>query len=197
MTSRTLASSCGSAENLKDSVRQGCSPHSRHTLATFTFDRPSSAASSRDDQCVTPSRVGGGSSVASTTATSSVVRGLPGLGRSSRPPMPSAACRRFHAITVGLDTPARRTISLVPSPSPASSSQVVLAVPPGVGRSAVLEEFQAVAEGDAGPVALVAAVDGDLPPGRATDSLPDYRRMAPGGIGWPWCMIGFVMTLPG
>ena len=122
MTSRTLASSCGSVENLNDSVRQGCSPYSRHTLATFTFDRPSSAASSRLDQCVTPSRCGGGSKVASTMATSSVVRGLPGRGRSSSPPVPSAAYRFFHKITVGLDTPVRRAISFVPIPSPASST---------------------------------------------------------------------------
>ena len=122
MTSRTLASSCGSVENLKLSVRHGCSPHSRHTSATLTLEMPSSAASSRDDQCVTPSRFGGGSSVASTMATSSVVRGLPGLGRSSSPPVPSAAYRFFHKITVGLDTPVRRAISFVPIPSPASST---------------------------------------------------------------------------
>ena len=69
-----------------------------------------------------PSRLGGGSSVASTTATSSMTRGLPGFGRSSSPPIPSAAYRFFHVITVGLDAPVRRTISLVPSPSPASST---------------------------------------------------------------------------
>jgi hypothetical protein len=46
---------------------------------------------SRDDQCVTPSRSGSGSRVASTMATSSVTRGLPGLDRSASPPIPSAA----------------------------------------------------------------------------------------------------------
>ena len=122
MTSRTLASSSGSVENWKLSARHGCSPHSRHTSATLTLEMPSSAASSRDDQCVTPSRLGGGSSVASTIATSSMTRGLPGFGRSSSPPAPSAAYRFFHMITVGLDTPVRRTISFVPSPSPASST---------------------------------------------------------------------------
>jgi hypothetical protein len=50
------------------------------------------------------------------------------------------------------------------------SQVVLLAVPPGWGRSAVLEEFRAVAEGDAGPVALVAAVDGDLPSGRTVQA---------------------------
>ena len=83
---------------------------------------PSSAASSRDDQCVTPSRSGGGSRVASTIATSSVHRARPGFGRSSSPPVPSAAYRFFHKITVGLDTPVRRTISFVPIPSAASST---------------------------------------------------------------------------
>ena len=122
MTSRTFASSCGSVENLNVSARHGCSPYSRHTSATLTLDRPSSAASSRDDQCVTPSRSGGGSSVRSTIATSSIVRGLPGFGRSSSPPIPSAAYRLFHAITVGFDTPVRRTISFVPTPSAASST---------------------------------------------------------------------------
>ncbi len=118
MTSRTFASSCESVENLKLPARHGCNPYSRHTLATLTLDRPSSAASSRPGQRVTPSRCGGGSKVRNTTATSSVVRGLPGFGRSSSPPTPSTAYRRFHAITVGLDTPVRRTISLVPSPPP-------------------------------------------------------------------------------
>ena len=55
-------------------------------------------------------------------ATSSVVRGLPGLGRSSSPPVPSAAYRFYCKITVGLDTPVRRAISFVPIPSPASST---------------------------------------------------------------------------
>ena len=55
-------------------------------------------------------------------ATSSVVRGLPGRGRSSSPPVPSAAYRFFHKITVGLDTPVRRAISFVPIPLPASST---------------------------------------------------------------------------
>ena len=50
------------------------------------------------------------------------------------------------------------------------SQVVLLAVPPGWGRSAVLEKFRALAEGDAGPVALAAAVDGNLPPGRAVQA---------------------------
>ena len=50
-------------------------------------------------------------------------------------------------------------------------SQVVLvAVPPGWGRSAVLREFAAIAGGDDGPVTLVAEISGDLPPGRAVQA---------------------------
>jgi len=76
-------------ENLNVWDRHGCNPYSRQTAATLTLDRPSSRASSRLDQCVTPSRSGGGSKVASTIATSSVVRGLPAFGRSASPPIPS------------------------------------------------------------------------------------------------------------
>ncbi len=122
MTSRTLASSSGSVENLNVSTRHGCNPHSRHTWATLTLLTPSSFASRREDQCVTPSRAGGASNVRSTISVSSIVRGRPGFGRSASPPMPSAAYRFFHAITVGLDTPTRLAISFVPTPSAASST---------------------------------------------------------------------------
>ena len=94
----------------------------RQIRATQTLEMPSWAASSRLDQCVTPSFSGGGSSVASTTATSSTCAGRPGFGRSSRPAIPSAAYRFFHAITVGFDTPVPFTISFVPAPSAASST---------------------------------------------------------------------------
>jgi hypothetical protein len=50
-------------------------------------------------------------------------------------------------------------------------SQVVLvAVPPGWGRSAVLQHFAAAAGGDDGPVTLVVTIAGDLPPGRAVQA---------------------------
>ena len=101
-------------ENLKLSRRHGCSPHLRQIAATHTLEMPNCSPSSRLDQCVTPSDAGGGSSVASTTATSSTWAGRPGFGRSSRPAIPPAAYRFFHAITVGLDTPTRDTISFVP-----------------------------------------------------------------------------------
>ena len=90
-TSRTLASNSGSVENLNVSTRHGCRPHLFQILPTHTCEIPSSAPNSREDQCVTPSRSGGDSSVADTTATSSTTRRRPGFGRSCRPPMPSAA----------------------------------------------------------------------------------------------------------
>ena len=90
-TSRTLASSSGSVENLNVSAFHGCSPHRRQILPIQTCEIPSSAPSSRDDQCVTPSRSGGASSVASTTATSSITGGRPALGMSCSPAIPSAA----------------------------------------------------------------------------------------------------------
>ena len=117
-----VGSSCGSVENLNVSRRHGCNPHLRQILATHTFEIPSCSANSRLDQCVTPSRSGGGSSVASTTATSSTVFGRPGFGRSSRPASPSAAYRFFHPITVGLDAPVRVAISFVPTPSAANNT---------------------------------------------------------------------------
>jgi hypothetical protein len=121
-TSRILVSNWGSVENLNVSRRHGCSPHLRQILLTHTCEMPSWSASSRLDQCVTPSFSDGGSSVASTTATSSTCAGRPGLGRSANPSSPPSRYRFFQPITVGLDTPTRATISLVPTPSAASST---------------------------------------------------------------------------
>ncbi len=65
------------------------------------------------------------------------LRGRPGLGRSSSPPMPSAAYRFFHAITVGLDTPVRVTISFVPARQrPAARSGPAAPARPGSTSSA-------------------------------------------------------------
>jgi hypothetical protein len=87
-TSRILDSSSGSVENLNVSRRHGCSPHLRQIFATHTFEIPSCSASSRLDQCVTASRCGGGSKVASTTPTSSTRGGRPDFGRSPSPAIP-------------------------------------------------------------------------------------------------------------
>jgi len=53
--------------------------HFFHTLAIVTFDKPISAPSSRDDQCVTPRRSDGASKVRRTIATSSICCGRPAL----------------------------------------------------------------------------------------------------------------------
>jgi integrase len=49
-------------ENLNVSDRHGCRPHLRQILPTHTCEIPNSAPSSREDQCVIPSRCGGGAS---------------------------------------------------------------------------------------------------------------------------------------
>jgi hypothetical protein len=73
-------------ENFNVSDRHGPRPHLFQILPTQTWEIPNWAASSREDQCVTPKRSGGGSNVADTTATSSTCAGRPGFGRSARPP---------------------------------------------------------------------------------------------------------------
>jgi len=97
----------GSVENSMVSDRQGRRFHFLQTLTIVTCDRPSSAASDRLDQRVTPSPTGG--DLQRPDDDLGIVDdccGLrPGLGRSSRPAKPSVAYRRFQAITLGLDTP--------------------------------------------------------------------------------------------
>lgn len=121
-TSVSLASSCGSVENLKSSRRQGCSPHLCQTSMMLAVETPSSAASSRDDQWVTPSRFGGGSSVVTTIFTSSTVLGRPDRGRSSSALIPAATYRDRQWRTVGTDVPHRWATAVCGSPSAASST---------------------------------------------------------------------------
>ncbi len=109
-------------ENLNVCTRHGARPHFFHVVDTVKSLTPSCLASSRLDQCVTPRFCGGASKVANTIRTGSITRGRPGLARSSRPAIPSAAYRFFHAITVGFETPTRSTIWFVPTPSSASST---------------------------------------------------------------------------
>jgi len=89
-TSRILASSSGSVENLNVCTRHGCRPHFFQVVDTVKSLTPNCLASSRLDQCVTPSFSGGGSKVANTMPTGSITGGRPDLGRSSSPAMPSA-----------------------------------------------------------------------------------------------------------
>ena len=121
-TSRILASSSGSVENLNVSTRQGCTFHLRQIRATVAKEIPSSAPSSRDDQCVTPSAAGGAARVAASTATSSCVAGRPDRGRSPNAASPPAVYRLRQVSTVGPETPTRRQISALASPSAANST---------------------------------------------------------------------------
>ena len=88
----------------------------------LAVDTPSSRASSRDDQWVTPSRFGGGSSVVTTIFTSSTDLGRPDLGRSSSALIPAATYRDRQWRTVGTDVPHRSATSVCGSPSAASST---------------------------------------------------------------------------
>jgi hypothetical protein len=91
----TLATSCGSVENLNVSARHGCNCQIFHSRVTVTCDTsPRCLASSRDDQCVTPKLSGGGASV---VARISSLRawvsfgGAPDRGASPSPSSPSAS----------------------------------------------------------------------------------------------------------
>ena len=64
------------------------------------------------------------------------------------------------------------------SESGIGSRVVLVAVPAGWGRSAVLRQFAAVAGAAEGPVTLVAQVAGDLPPGRAVQAVALREALA-------------------
>ena len=87
-TSRILASSSGSVENLNVSLFQGLRPQRRQIRATVAKLTPRWSASKRDDQCVTPSLAGGGSNVAAMIVCSSCTTGRPDHGRSSNAAKP-------------------------------------------------------------------------------------------------------------
>src|SRR6266567_689426 len=72
-----FASSCGSVENLNDSVRCGWIPQFRQIEAISLWLTPTRLASSRLDQCVKPDSSGGGVNVSATTIASSTVGGRP------------------------------------------------------------------------------------------------------------------------
>jgi hypothetical protein len=79
------------ASYLKVSSRQGLRSWSRQLRATVLWLTPSSTASSRVDQCVTPSRSGGGLSVAARISAWRSLRtvwGRPGRGLSAKPSSP-------------------------------------------------------------------------------------------------------------
>ena len=77
-------------ENLKVSTRHGCRSHFRQIRATDAKEIPNWSASSRADQCVTPSVSGGSVKVATTTSASSITAGRPGRSRSANPFIPAS-----------------------------------------------------------------------------------------------------------
>jgi hypothetical protein len=132
-TSPTVASSCGSVENLNPSVRCGCRPYRCHTRITLSWltcsllDRFSQSASRRADQCVVPcacSDSGGGvrvtARISQTVSSVSTVTGPPPRGASCSPASPRSPYCRRHLITVGSVHPARWAISAPVRPSAAS-----------------------------------------------------------------------------
>src|SRR4051794_41793868 len=88
--STTLATSSGSVENLNVSAFQGLTPYSFHTAATVAWSTPTRGASSRGDQCVTPSAFGGGVNGAATIAPPPTWRRGAGPVRPAPPPLPAA-----------------------------------------------------------------------------------------------------------
>src|SRR5215208_5881459 len=92
--SRTLSTNCGSADNLNGSRRCDCNPKVCQIREIVAFERPTTSAMLRVLHWVA---IAGGASrvrvITSTTASSVILRGVPGRGSSvspSRPP-PSEA----------------------------------------------------------------------------------------------------------
>jgi hypothetical protein len=86
------------------------------------FPIPSRAASSREDQCVTPSFFGGGFNVSVTILAWSIDRGRPDRSASARPAIPLRSYRCRQAITFGRESPTCSAISVFDTPSEASST---------------------------------------------------------------------------
>src|SRR3954453_13542959 len=83
---------------------------------------PSLSASSRDDQCVTPSFLGGGFNVSATIARWSNVRGRPDRWASLRPSSPLAWYRSRHDSTVVTVASTSSAILVFAVPSAASNT---------------------------------------------------------------------------
>src|SRR5215203_4600065 len=97
-------------------------PYRFQAAATVTWLVPKRSASSRDDQCVTPSRAGGGVSVSVTIRRGSTDRFRPERFSSASPAMPCSAYRIRHVFTVGRLTPTSRAMSTFGVPPAASNT---------------------------------------------------------------------------
>lgn len=105
----------------------GCRPQARQIRATSAKLTGIPAlvicsASSRADQCVIARSDGGGFSVDTTTAASSIRPGRPERGKSASAAIPPASYRARQAITVCRVIPTRRPISVFGRPSAASNT---------------------------------------------------------------------------
>ena len=95
----------GSDDSLKVSVLWGCSPKARHMRLTVLWLRPVRLAIERVLQWVASSGVVSRVRVTTlSTSASEVLRGVPGLGSSSRPSIRRSKNRDLHFPTVGFDT---------------------------------------------------------------------------------------------
>ena len=121
-TSVTLPMSSGSVENVNVSLRQGCTPYLRHALATVAFPIFNWSASNLDDQCVTPSFVGGAVNVAVMIRSSSTTFSRPDLAASSKPASPAVAYRFRHFHTEVVVVPTSTAIRAFATPSAANST---------------------------------------------------------------------------
>ena len=114
------STNCGSGDTLNSPIRCGLSPNAFHMRCTDHAEIPTAAAIDRVDQCVAPT---GASSrvltITSSTFSSVIRRGGPGLGSSSSPPNRRSANRRRHFDTVASVQPSEAAIDLFVSPAAA------------------------------------------------------------------------------
>jgi hypothetical protein len=115
---RTLSTNNGSCDSLKVSTRCGCKPKARQMRPTLEVELPLRRAMLRVLQCL----ASGGwlSSVCTmtlSTLASSIWRGAPGRGSSSRPSRPRSTKRRRHLPTVCGVTRSRAAIALLLRPA--------------------------------------------------------------------------------
>ncbi len=116
--SRTFSTKSGSLESLNVSCRCGCRPKARQMRETAVCDRPASRAMERVLQWVAPA--GTLSNVLAITASmrvSSMLRGAPGRGASSRPSSRCSTKRARHFETVCGVTRWRAATTLLSAPA--------------------------------------------------------------------------------
>ena len=112
--SRTFSTKSGSVDSLKVSLRCGWSENARQMRCTVEIDTPEALAIERVLQCVESAGIV--SSVVVTTSaifSSSILRGAPGRGSSTRPSKRLIANRLRHVATVSRLIPRRSAIARI------------------------------------------------------------------------------------